>query len=266
MARTVKPSLVVTATLPYLRFARTATEDTVDDVKSSLVDHISRLNFSETITFHVDSISPSFQVSTEHTMQFTNICVKIEHYDTTKVHMDAMLPLCCRMKDGFGEFITLNSHLGNIRTSAALTCSSVRAARSTDDIQKLISHAFLPQSIRSICVHMMIATKNLGHPIIITGSQTVEILKDNPKWQGTTRILDEEIGRRQCLHITSFDRDWLQSMALPANPSQCILNLYRNGLVNIFLSFSPGLPFAVGMERQYTDFLDGIICEVQKYT
>jgi hypothetical protein len=113
---------------------------------------------------------------------------------------------------------------------------------------------------------MMIATKNLGHPIIITGSQTVEILKENPKWQGTTRILDEEIGRRQCLHITSFDRDWLQSMALPANPSQCILNLYRNGLVNIFLSFSPGLPFAVGMERQYADFLDGIIWEVQKYT
>ena len=83
--------------------------------------------------------------------------------------------------------------------------------------------------------------------------------------EGADSSLDE-VGRRQCVEITCFDPQWLEGLALSAIPSQCIVNLYRNGLVNIFLAFSPGPLLERNLEEKFTPFLSEILNEVQRCT
>lgn len=254
---------VIFANTPTLSFARLATNETLTVVQEQLLQHIEKLNLNEEIKIQVCINENMFITMTQTNLRFSNICVKIEHYDKIKVHKNAILPYRMHMVDAFGEFDIVNSKFGNIRTCSALTYSSIRASQSTADIHTLISHTFEPDSIKHVKVHMMIATKRLGYPIVMQGLKAITWLSDNKNWKGRVRILDEEVGKRQCLNITWFDPLWLQKLALPAIPSQCILNLYRNGLVNVFMAFSPGLNFTVDLERNYMQFLTELVHEVE---
>ena len=189
MAHTPVSNLVVFANTKTFRFVRFATKDTVERVKCELFEHISQLDSSLEIVMDVDERGSSFHMTRVMPMRFTNICVKIEHFDMVEVHRHEILPYRTKMIDGFGEFMVINSRLGNIRTCAALTYSSVRAARTSADTEHLIAHTLNPDCIRSVRVHMMIATKNLGHPIIIQGFHAATWLGNHTKWKGRVRIL-----------------------------------------------------------------------------
>ena len=267
MTSTDNSTLMIYANTPNLRFVRFVHGDAVAYTQQQLLKHISQLGLSiDDVTIDVSRNTRLFIEFPSSSVKFSNICVKIEHFDTTKVHRDEVVHYCTKISDGFGEFMTLQSKYGTIRTCTALTSSSVRAARSTADIHRLILHAFNPHSIQIIRVHMMIATKSLGHPIIVQGCHAVEWLRDQPNWRGRVRVLDEEVGRRQCLEITWLNPQWLQQLNVPATPSQCILNLYRNGLVNIFLAFSPGPLFEVDLEHKFSPFIDEIMKVVRACT
>ena len=243
------------------------TKSNVEDVKRHLLHHISRLGVPSSDILFTENVNQKlFLELPKTTVRFSNICVKIEHYDTTVVHRNEVASYSTKLMDGFGEFFVINSKFGNIRTSAALTSSSIRAARCTADLHQLIVHAFVPECIRFVRVHMMIATKSLGHPIIIHGCHAVSSLQEHPNWRGRVRVLDEEVGRRQCLEITWLNPEWLEKLSMPATPSQCIINLYRNGLVNVFLAFSPGPSFEVGLEQKFIPFLNELFSAVDMCT
>ena len=206
--------------------------------------------------------------SPEVPLYFSNICGKIEHYDVCKVTKDAVAPYVVAQSDSFGRALGVFSKHCSLRISKAMTNTLFRGGSSSAEIAEVIDHAILPETIRQITVHMIVASARLGRPVLMQEDFFIHRLQALPHWHCQRHVTDEEMQKYYSLQLTRFDADWLLQMGVPpgSRPQSCLLNVCRTGTINLFVSVAPGVRFFVGIEHTYTRMLEEVLAVVRRFT
>ena len=201
-------------------------------------------------------------------LYFSNICGKVEHYDVCKVIRDSVAPYIVAQNDSFGQALSLFSRQCSLRVSKAMTNTLFRGGSSSAEIADVIEHALLPETIRRITVHMIVASARLGRPVLMQEDFFVHKMQDVPHWHCQQNVTDEEKQKYHSIQLTRFSPAWLAQMGISESnrPQSCLLNVCRTGAINLFVSVAPGVPFSVGIERLYVPMLEDIVSRVSRFT
>ena len=210
----------------------------------------------------------SLSCSESHPLYFTNICGKVEHYNVCRVTRDSVDPYVNDQTDAFGSAFCLYSRECSLRISKAMTSTLFRGGSSSTGIAVVLEHALIPETIRSTTIHMIVGSARLGRPILMHDDFLATKMSTTTNWQCQNNIIDGEMQKYHSMKLHSFDVAWLRGLGLegPYCPQSCLLNICRTGTVNAFVSISPGVPFAVGVEDQYVPMLNSILGVVMRFT
>lgn len=258
---------IVIVTADTARFVRRVPVDvSVLEVIGALAEHVEAAGLSaSSVKTEVDSC---LSCQTMLPIYFTNICGKIDHYDVCSVTQPGIQPYVKDHTDAFGSALCIYSKECSLRINKALTNTLFRGGGSTAGIAQVIRHAILPETVRDISVHMIVASARLGWPVFMHEQFLVSKFQDCKDWQCQENIIDGEMQKYHSLKLHSFDGDWMRRMGLEDKhrPQSCLLNICRTGTVNMFLSISPGVPFEEDLETRYTLMLNAITDYIKRFT
>lgn len=202
-----------------------------------------------------------------HSLYFSNICGKIQHYDVCRVTREEVRPYINNISDAFGRFQCLYSRECSLRTSVSMTTTLFRGGASSTGIAEVIEHAILPETVMKTTVHMLVAGFRLGYPVLMHQNYFICKMQQGSLWLCVENISDNEMSQCLSLRLSTFDQEWMSSFNLAPDktPTACLINVSRTGTVNFFLSV-PAVPFHVGVEDMYTPFLEAMIQFIRRYT
>lgn len=249
-----------------VRFARLVASDTLFDAVSGLVAHVesSGVSIQEVRTQACGVLS----CTDWHDVYYTNICGKLDHYEVCSILRDEVMVYAKDHSDAFGNALCVFSPLCSLRISKAMTNTLYRGATCSTHIAHVLEHAIRPETIRNNSVHMIVASARLGHPVLMHHDFLASKLDDNRLWTCTRHINDGEMQKYHSVRLSDFDGTWLTRCGLEdtAVPQSCLVNVCRTGTINMFVSISPGVSFAVGIEHRYTAMLRVVVAAVAAAT
>lgn len=205
-------------------------------------------------------------VPSRTSVTFTNIVGKIDHWDTCTILRNEVQSLALEICDGFGEFWCLFSPQCNLRVSKACTITLFRGGRSSNEILEIIENAIITDTIKSISVHMLVATARLGHPVARDCYGLVNAFAQMQMLKMYCTFDEDDITNYKGIILHSFCTDWLAKFNLPAAPTQIRLNLARTGTVNMFVSLASPLNLTPNIEFEFMPFLNHLLDFISQNT
>lgn len=183
-------------------------------------------------------------------IHFTNICGKITHYRVDYVLNSSVEPMIVPVENKFGRFFNLYGIECNLLTCMTKTFTLFRAARSSSGVCRAIEHALNPESVKKIEAYMLVASGAISNPVCMQCDYVNRVVARDNRWKASTVVKTEEGVHINGIKITDFDKDWIESFGEKiAAPSQMLINITKNGTVNMFLSVNA--IFYEGMEFIY---------------
>lgn len=199
-------------------------------------------------------------------LAFTNIVGKIKHYDCCQTLRPEVKDLAQDIYDGFGGFWCISSPHCNLRASKACTITLFRGGRDTSRISHVINHAVLPETIKSVTIHMMVISTRLGHAVAQNCVLLMQQMQASTSWQAYSTYDEGDMTNFKGIILHKFTKDFLQQFDMPVDPSKVRLNIARTGTMNMFLSLKQPLLLDTGVELRYLPFLKALENIVFEYT
>jgi hypothetical protein len=238
----------------------------------AVAEHVAaaQLHFeSEVVAVSVSRIPPGKTPPPQRALRISNICGKIRHFHSAQFYNSGVLPLVQKTHNAFGSFETLLSVHGNLQTAQNRVNTLFRAGRCSTAILRLIEHAFDPECIHFVNVHMLVANVRLAHPITV-GSQYLDArLHQSAHWQSSRVVVDEEQTYMKSFRLSAVCPEWQAAHvgAARVDPELgVLLNVSKSGCVNLFVSIGRHTPLVPGVELAYLPLLDALVRFVDRYT
>jgi len=167
--------------------------------------------------------------------------------------------------NAFGSFETLLSVHGNLQT----TQNRNRAGRCSTGILLIIEHAFDPNCVLQVSMHMLVANVRLAHPIII-GCQYLDArLQDAVEWTSTVVVMGKEQTYMKSFKLSGLCPAWQESLLRVGQADSklvILLNVSKSGCVNLFDTIGKETLLTPGVVHAYLPMLDALVRFVDKYT
>jgi len=226
---------------------------------------------SDTFQSDVDTVTvcqcsqERFEKIQTRAVHFTNICGKIRHWRVAHTINPAVQPLVVRVDNNFGRFSALYGPKCNLLTTHTNTVTIFRAARSSRDIAEAIEHALTPEGIMESTVHMIVASARVSHPICMQCDYIDMVLFNDARWTARTVVKTEEGAHMKSICLSRVSAAWVASLGTGLRvPTRVLLNVTKNGGVNVFLSVDD--IFCEDVEHKYLPIYEAIVAIVERYT
>lgn len=233
-------------------------EHTLLVVQALNVDVSARLD-SEVVSVDVLECSrKDFDDIAPRSVYFANICGKVTHCQAEYMLRPEVLPLVVEVRNKFGKFSALYGPECNLQTSSTNTVTLFRAARSTRGVAAALDLAINPESIGECEVYMIMASARLSHPVHMQGIGIEDALMADTRWQAACVVKTEDGAHIKSVHLTQLDPVWVSSLGVGLEtPSNLLVNVTKNGGVNMFLSVKQR--FRVGLEYEYMPMYQAVV-------
>jgi len=248
------------------RRKRIAASETVLGTVAALSATATAVFFSEVETVFVSECTAErFDKVWQRDVTFTNICGKVLHCWDQHTIQPAVLPLVVHIDNGFGRFFALYGPNCNLQTSSTKTVTIFRAARRSRDVCLAIEHALTPESIIAVTVHMIVASARVSHPICLQCDYVDAVFRNDPRWTANTVVKTEEGAHMKSIRVWEVSEAWVASLGHGLRvPSNIMINITKNGGVNVFLSIDDA--FCEDVELKYVPIYEAIVAIIERFT
>lgn len=208
--------------------------------------------------------SVRFAAIRRRAVYFVNICGKITHY-AGPVHNAGVLPLTVQVANNFGRGTALYGPECNLLTSSTGSVTIFRAARDSQSVQDALGLALSPDSVARCDVHMMVASARLAQPVCLQSAGIDEGLQTDARWTAESVVKTEDGMHIKSVRLGAFDAAWMASLgAALVVPSSMLVNVTKNGSVNMFMSVRD--TFRVGVEHEYRAVYEAVVAVVAMHS
>jgi len=248
----------------------------MDRCTMGLLCSIARYVACATENFHSRVVSVSVSVvGSDKTalppraLRITNICGRIRHSYSPRFYNEGVAPLVIKTRNAFGSFESLLSVHGNLQTAQNRNNTLFRAGRCSVGILLIIEHAFDPQCVLQVNMHMLVANVRLAHPISI-GCQYLDArIVYAEEWTASVVVMGEEQTYMKSFKLSGLSLAWQEALLGVGQADSklaILLNVSKSGCVNIFVTIGKETPLTPGIEHAYMPMLDALVRFVDKYT
>lgn len=226
---------------------------TYDEVLDSIHDAVEAC----TLKFGL-SVVKVFQLSKNkpvhrRQLKIHNICGKIVH--SGDIWQPGVRPCLRKVCNAFGNFHALYSEYTNLLMSSAKTNILFRGGNKTADIDYLVKRAVIRERIASMTIHMLVGNAFLSESVVVKSS-LFDRIEDDARWECEFDVGVEDHAYQKSIRLCNFDAAFCKTL-LPdvVAPASLLLNVSRNGNVNVFLGLPVNTVFEVGLEDKYLPIL-----------
>jgi len=202
-------------------------------------------------------------------LRITNICGRIWHSYSSRLYNEGVAPLVIKTRNASGSFESLLSVHGNLQTAQNRNNTLFRAGRCSVGILLIIKHAFDPQCVLQVNMHMLVANVRLAHPITI-GCQYLDArMHEAAEWTSTVVIMGEEQTYMKSFKLSGLSLAWQEAMlgvGQADSKLDILLNVSKSGCVNIFVTIGKETQLTPCIEHAYMLMLNALVRLVDKYT
>lgn len=198
-------------------------------------------------------------------IKFSNICGKIDHVSRRNLYYPAVTPLLVNVKNGFGNFRGLYSKHCNLLTCTSQSSTLFRGGRCSRAIEKVVSHAILPESIANMTVHMLVAIARLGRGVCVNANYLDHQLARDERWTCVSMPQHEDMTYVKGFKLKNFKEKFIQEFKI-ASPQSVVINVSKHGSVNFFMTLQSDVTFRSGVEHTFIPFLQMLLDVVESTT
>lgn len=221
------------------------------EVGAAFEHDVQSINVSECTRDDYDKIKP-------RGVYFVNICGKVRHCAAAYVLNPSVLPLVVSTRDSFGSFSNLYGSDCNLRVLHTNTYTIFRAARSSRGIVDALDFAVNPESIAESSVYMIVASARMAHPVCMQSESIDVALKADKRWHAKSVVKTEEGAHIRSVLLTDFKAEWVASLGCElCVPTKMLLNVTKNGGVNMFMSVHDN--FRLNIEFEYQPLYQAVV-------
>ena len=224
---------------------------------------------SEVVAVAVTALPPGKTPPPPRALRISNICGKIGHFTSAQFYNPGVAPLVRKTVNAFGRFETLLSVHGNLQTAQNRGNTLFRAGRSSAGLLRIIEHAFNPDCVAVVNMHMLVANVRLAHPIAVGCTYLDARLRESPDWHCARAVVDEEQTYMKSFRLSAVSPAWQAALvgAERADPQLAVLlNVSKSGCVNLFVSIGQHTPLTPGVELEFMPLLAALVAFVDRYT
>jgi len=233
------------------------------------VESMSRNFHSDVVTVQVSAVNPAKAPRPPRALRITNLCGRIRHSYSLQFYNAGVEPMVIKTHNAFGLFETLLSVHGNLQTAQNRNNTLFRAGRSSSGLLLIIEHAFDPNCVHEVNMHMLVANVRLAHPVNINCQYLDARILDAPEWTGAMVVMGEEQSYMKSFKLSRVCLAWQETLlGVGRADSQLaiLLNVSKSGCINIFVTIGKETPLTLGVEHTYMPMLDALVRFVDKYT
>ena len=187
-------------------------------------------------------------------LKIHNICGKISHHgDIWQPGVRSCLRKVC---NAFGRFVALYSCKTNLLMSSAESNTLFRGGNNTTEIKQIIDIALKTEKIYDISIHMLVGNAFLDHSVSIQSTLLTHTFDQANDWKFKIDEGLEDQTYQKTIRLSEFSQalcDHLIPNQTP--PLSLLMNISRNGNVNLFLGLAPDTEFKIGLEDKFLPFL-----------
>ena len=263
---------IVLSTDNHVRLTRWHYGESLLALLQELAAHVAGVQTSfegEVLAVSITRVAPNKSALPARALRITNICGKIRHFASSQFYNVGVAPLVLKTNNAFGCFETLLSVHGNLQTAQNRIHTLFRAGRCSASILLIIEHAFDPECIDFVNMHMIVANERLAHPVLIACQFLDARLRDCENWTSARVVVDEEQTYMKSFKLSAVSPAWQETLlgAGNADPTLAILlNVSKSGCVNLFVSIGKVTPLTPGIEHGYLPLLNALVQFVDRYT
>ena len=263
---------IVLTTSNQVRLTRWHTDRCMLGLLRSVAQHVASVekNFHGLVTtVAVSSLGHAKTALSPRALRITNICGRIRHSFSPRFYNAGVAPLVVKTRNAFGSFETLLSVHGNLQTAQNRNNTLFRAGRCSAGILLIIEHAFDPDCIVQVNMHMLVANVRLAHPITI-GCQFLDArLQEAAEWTSTAVVMGEEQTYMKSFKLSGVSLAWQQALLGEGQADSklaILLNVSKSGCVNLFVTIGKETALTPGVEHGYMPLLAALVGFVDRYT
>ena len=162
------------------------------------------------------------------------------------------------MHNNFGRSSHLYGPGCNLTTGGSLNVTIFRAARCSRSIQRTLDHAVNPESIARMDVHMLVASARMAHPVCLHCATVDAAFARDARWSAQSVMKTEDGANTKSIQLTRIDPAWIGTLgAALCVPSSILVNVTKNGAINMFMSVAD--TFRGGVEDEYRPVYQALI-------
>ena len=162
-----------------------------------------------------------------------------------------------QVRNNFGRSSHLYGPGCNLTTGGSLNVTIFRAARCTRSIQSTLDHAVNPDSIARVDIHMLVASARLAHPVCLQCATVDAAFARDQRWRAQSVVKTEDGANTKSIQLTCVDPAWIASLGGISVPTNILVNITKNGCVNMFMSVADS--FRLGVEDGYRPVYQAIV-------
>jgi len=213
-------------------------------------------------------VDPGAHTQAGRAFRFTNICGKIVHYAHPEFYRHGVRALVTETKNEFGCSDSLYSADCNLITTRSRTNTLFRGGHDTARILQCIEHAFDPEAVKSATVHMLVGNVRLAHPVNVLCTFVDYMMKKDARWECAVDLLSEEQAYMKSMRLSRVRPACVGAGSVITDhlPASLLVNINKNGSINLFMTLERPLPLTTSIEALYEPIFREVVDVIDRYT